>query len=347
MHRTPSPPPSGAASRLPAPPAAPSTPATPRSHPHRSRHGDSVSDSTSRWSPSRSTRPRHHSRRAPSTRTTSRSARRDFKQLGLLANEDPTSIPADGSRPHRPLGLALGYVERRLPSFVTPPPIDRADALRALQLPQHHRAAVRRTRVARRHHRGDAHRSGRTAAAAVHDGRPDLRRRSLVLAPVHAVGARSEVVGDERADARRCPTARRPALRSTDGSMSTLDELSAEQSPQGRRGARRLYDGRRRQPPAELRRVRGDVSRGVEPAGVERVRHGGSGLRSAAGRPAAAPAVLRRAGEEEAVQRRHPAAGRSGKGLEQRIRERLWPRPSCTASACRTSLARSPTSRRT
>ncbi len=45
-----------------------------------------------------------------------------LKQLGLLANEDPTTIPPD-VRPHRPLGLALGYVEGRLPSFVTPPPL--------------------------------------------------------------------------------------------------------------------------------------------------------------------------------------------------------------------------------
>jgi hypothetical protein len=45
-----------------------------------------------------------------------------LKQLGLLANEDPSTIPPD-VRPHRPLGLALGYVEGRLPSFVTPPPL--------------------------------------------------------------------------------------------------------------------------------------------------------------------------------------------------------------------------------
>src|SRR5215471_413842 len=45
-----------------------------------------------------------------------------LKQLGLLANEDPLTIPPE-ERPHRPLGLALGYVEGRLPSFVTPPPL--------------------------------------------------------------------------------------------------------------------------------------------------------------------------------------------------------------------------------
>jgi hypothetical protein len=45
-----------------------------------------------------------------------------LKQLGLLKNEDPASIPAE-QRQSRPLGLALGYVEDRLPSFVTPPPV--------------------------------------------------------------------------------------------------------------------------------------------------------------------------------------------------------------------------------
>jgi hypothetical protein len=45
-----------------------------------------------------------------------------LKQLRLLENEDPTPI-APEERPHRPLGLALGYVEGRLPSFVTPPPV--------------------------------------------------------------------------------------------------------------------------------------------------------------------------------------------------------------------------------
>ena len=43
-----------------------------------------------------------------------------LRQLGFLRNEDPQPIPAD-VRPHRPLGLPLGYVEDRLPSFVTPP----------------------------------------------------------------------------------------------------------------------------------------------------------------------------------------------------------------------------------
>jgi len=43
-------------------------------------------------------------------------------QLGLLANEDPSTIDPE-ELPHRPLGLALGYVEGRLPSFVTPPPV--------------------------------------------------------------------------------------------------------------------------------------------------------------------------------------------------------------------------------
>jgi hypothetical protein len=43
-----------------------------------------------------------------------------LKQLGLLTNETAESIPAE-LRPHRPLGLALGYVDGRLPSFVTPP----------------------------------------------------------------------------------------------------------------------------------------------------------------------------------------------------------------------------------
>jgi len=43
-----------------------------------------------------------------------------LKQLGLLSNETAESIPAE-LRPHRPLGLALGYVDGRLPSFVTAP----------------------------------------------------------------------------------------------------------------------------------------------------------------------------------------------------------------------------------
>jgi hypothetical protein len=43
-----------------------------------------------------------------------------LKQLGLLKNEDPTSIP-DDLKPFRMPALALGYVEDRLPSFVTPP----------------------------------------------------------------------------------------------------------------------------------------------------------------------------------------------------------------------------------
>jgi hypothetical protein len=43
-----------------------------------------------------------------------------LKQLGLLADEDPTTIPAD-VRPFRAPCLALGYATDRLPSFVTPP----------------------------------------------------------------------------------------------------------------------------------------------------------------------------------------------------------------------------------
>ena len=45
-----------------------------------------------------------------------------LKQLGLLSNETADSIPPE-VRPHRALGLALGYVDGRLPSFVTPPPL--------------------------------------------------------------------------------------------------------------------------------------------------------------------------------------------------------------------------------
>ena len=45
-----------------------------------------------------------------------------LKQLGLLADEDPSTIPAD-VRPYRAPALALGYVRDRLPSFVTPPPL--------------------------------------------------------------------------------------------------------------------------------------------------------------------------------------------------------------------------------
>ena len=45
-----------------------------------------------------------------------------LQQLRLLANEDPSTIDPE-ELPHRPLGLALGYVEGRLPSFVTPPPV--------------------------------------------------------------------------------------------------------------------------------------------------------------------------------------------------------------------------------
>ena len=43
-----------------------------------------------------------------------------LKQLGLLTDEDPASIPAE-LRPHRAPSLALGYAPGRLPSFVTPP----------------------------------------------------------------------------------------------------------------------------------------------------------------------------------------------------------------------------------
>ena len=43
-----------------------------------------------------------------------------LKQLGLLADEDPASIPAD-VRPFRAPSLALGYAPGRLPTFVTPP----------------------------------------------------------------------------------------------------------------------------------------------------------------------------------------------------------------------------------
>ena len=45
-----------------------------------------------------------------------------LQQLGLLANEAPDPNP-DEDTAQRPLGLALGYVEGRLPSFVTPPPV--------------------------------------------------------------------------------------------------------------------------------------------------------------------------------------------------------------------------------
>jgi len=45
-----------------------------------------------------------------------------LKQLGLLADEVADSIPPE-QRQFRPLGLALGYVTDRLPSFVTPPPV--------------------------------------------------------------------------------------------------------------------------------------------------------------------------------------------------------------------------------
>ena len=45
-----------------------------------------------------------------------------LKQLGLLSNETTESIPPE-ERQHRALGLALGYVDGRLPSFVTPPPL--------------------------------------------------------------------------------------------------------------------------------------------------------------------------------------------------------------------------------
>ncbi|MEO6526674.1 MAG: hypothetical protein ABIP93_08640 [Gemmatimonadaceae bacterium] len=45
-----------------------------------------------------------------------------LKQLGLLADETESSIPEE-QRGLRPLGLALGYVTDRLPSFVTPPPV--------------------------------------------------------------------------------------------------------------------------------------------------------------------------------------------------------------------------------
>jgi hypothetical protein len=43
-----------------------------------------------------------------------------LKQLGLLVDEDPATIP-DELRPHRAPSLALGYAPGRLPSFVTPP----------------------------------------------------------------------------------------------------------------------------------------------------------------------------------------------------------------------------------
>ena len=43
-----------------------------------------------------------------------------LKQLGMLVDEDPASIP-DELRPHRAPSLALGYAPNRLPSFVTPP----------------------------------------------------------------------------------------------------------------------------------------------------------------------------------------------------------------------------------
>lgn len=45
-----------------------------------------------------------------------------LKQLGLLKNETDADVPPD-QRGHRPLGLALGYVTDRLPSFVTPPAV--------------------------------------------------------------------------------------------------------------------------------------------------------------------------------------------------------------------------------
>jgi hypothetical protein len=45
-----------------------------------------------------------------------------LKQLGLLKDEDPSTIPA-AVRPFRAPALALGYVQDRLPSFVTPPPL--------------------------------------------------------------------------------------------------------------------------------------------------------------------------------------------------------------------------------
>ena len=215
-------------------------------------------------------------------------ARKGLKQLRLLEAETMDMEPDLSVQ--RPLGLPLGYVEGRLPSIVTAPALAENVRMAHCSCRKSYLAGPRRPGLARRHDRGEPDRPDRAPAAAVPHRRPDLRRR-LLRRPAgdaqrpgrRSHGCHGAAAGHDDAAERhhdRPPVRRRPA------------QLPGGPPSEGRDRARWLHDRGRREPPAQLRRVRRDVPRRLEPARLARAgRAGADRQRAGPGLPGA-PVVL-------------------------------------------------------
>ena len=222
-----------------------------------------------RAAPRRGRRGQGRARSSPlerSTATTCSSAARVCATSASCATRPPRQ---EATADARPLRLALGYELDRLPSFVTPAPIDQRPRARPGLVPADERRRSRRDGLPRRPHRRAPPGPDAAPATAVPHRRPDLRRR-----PVGLPAAADQRHRPGAARVHRDPSDRQPRRPGHDRGVPRAAP------PQGGPGDRSVLHQRRPAPPALLRRAAGDAPAGVEPVAVAPADDGRRGVRA-------------------------------------------------------------------